>query len=299
MKFCQNCGTQLNDTDKFCVNCGYRFPETAPADATPAPAPETSAETATVETPVYSEPVPAADTAKSKVGKITGLSIAAFILSLLGCTSIIGLILGIVDVTKKDGRKKGLSIAAIIIGAIFTLSTFITVPVSISIMGPSLSRYTEKTNVSSDMQYANSIKTALQTALLDPSVIANDTATVDQVMRAVSWSDITTIGSPADSNNPSTVRGAFEEIMGTDIDDLTNHIKSHHSPDARIMYKVTNGNQIDIMITTTDRTAGKDNDPEDYISTAPFGAFDYEYDDEFFYDDLDDVYFDDDFDFDW
>ena len=326
MKFCQNCGTQLSDTDKFCVNCGYRFPETAPADATPAPVPETSAETATAETPVYSEPAPTsapeqayyqaapqpapapyaqaeyttpapeADTAKSKAGKITGLSIAAFILSLLGCTSIIGLILGIVDVTKKDGRKKGLSIAAIIIGAIFTLSTFITVPVSISIMGPSLSRYTEKTNVSSDMQYADSIKTALQSALLDPSVIANDTATVDQVMRAVSWSDITTIGSPADSKNPSTVRGAFEEIMGTDIDDLTNHIKSHHSPDARIMYKVTNGNQIDIMITTTDRTAGKDNDPEDYISTAPFGAFDYEYDDEFFYDDLDDVYFDDDFD---
>ena len=93
--------------------------------------------------------------------------------------------------------------------------------------------------------------------------------------------------------------GRVQHGSGTDIDDLTNHIKSHHSPDARIMYKVTNGNQIDIMITTTDRTAGKDNDPEDYISTAPFGAFDYEYDDEFFYDDLDDVYFDDDFDFDW
>ena len=50
--------------------------------------------------------------------KPSGLSIAAFILSLLGCTSLIGLILGIIDVAKKNGRKKGLSIAAIIISVI-------------------------------------------------------------------------------------------------------------------------------------------------------------------------------------
>lgn len=43
----------------------------------------------------------------------SGLSIAALILSIIGVTSIIGLILGIVDVSKKDGRKKTLSFTAI------------------------------------------------------------------------------------------------------------------------------------------------------------------------------------------
>lgn len=55
---------------------------------------------------------------KDYYGRISGMSIAAFVLSLLGCTAIVGLILGIVDVTKSDGRKKGLSIAAIVIAAL-------------------------------------------------------------------------------------------------------------------------------------------------------------------------------------
>ncbi|MCR4815309.1 MAG: hypothetical protein K5879_10845 [Lachnospiraceae bacterium] len=53
----------------------------------------------------------------SMEGKISSLSIWAFILTLLGCTSIIGLVLAIVDLSKNDGRKKGLSIAALIIQA--------------------------------------------------------------------------------------------------------------------------------------------------------------------------------------
>lgn len=47
--------------------------------------------------------------------KNSGLGVAALVLSIIGCTSLIGLILAIVDLTKKDGRKKGLSIAALII----------------------------------------------------------------------------------------------------------------------------------------------------------------------------------------
>ncbi len=53
-------------------------------------------------------------------GKVTGLSIAAFVLSMLGCTSLIGIILGIVDLAHKDGRSKELSIVAISFGIIMT-----------------------------------------------------------------------------------------------------------------------------------------------------------------------------------
>lgn len=58
-------------------------------------------------------------------GKVTGLSITAFVFSLLGCLSLVGLILGIIDLTKKDGRKKGLSIAAVVIAALMLVGSAI------------------------------------------------------------------------------------------------------------------------------------------------------------------------------
>ncbi len=60
---------------------------------------------------------------KDYYDRTSGLSIAGFILSFLGCLSIVGLILGIVDLTKKDGRKKGLSIAAVAISAVMLIAS--------------------------------------------------------------------------------------------------------------------------------------------------------------------------------
>ena len=55
-------------------------------------------------------------------GRFSKLSIVGFILSFFGCTSPAGIALGIVDLLKKDGRKRGLAIAAIAIGAVMSLS---------------------------------------------------------------------------------------------------------------------------------------------------------------------------------
>lgn len=55
----------------------------------------------------------------SKEGKISGLSVAAFIISLLGGFIIVSLIMSIIDLAKNDGRKKGLSIAALIISILW------------------------------------------------------------------------------------------------------------------------------------------------------------------------------------
>ena len=43
----------------------------------------------------------------------SGFSIAGFVRSILGCTAIIGLIFALIDLFSKDGRKKGLSKAAV------------------------------------------------------------------------------------------------------------------------------------------------------------------------------------------
>ena len=57
------------------------------------------------------------------------MSIIGFILSILGCTSLIGMILGIIDLTKTDGRKRGLSVASVIIG---TIMLFVSIGVTMS-----------------------------------------------------------------------------------------------------------------------------------------------------------------------
>lgn len=56
-------------------------------------------------------------------GKCSKLSVVGFILSFLWFFSVFGLAAGIIDVLKRDGRKKGLSIAAICISALILISS--------------------------------------------------------------------------------------------------------------------------------------------------------------------------------
>ena len=53
--------------------------------------------------------------------KNSTLSILALIFSVLGCTFLIGLILAIIDLSKGDGRKKTLSIIALVISGIWLI----------------------------------------------------------------------------------------------------------------------------------------------------------------------------------
>lgn len=60
---------------------------------------------------------------KDYYDRISGLSITSFVFSFF--ISIVGIILGIIDLTKNDGRKKGLSIAAISVGGAMFLITIV------------------------------------------------------------------------------------------------------------------------------------------------------------------------------
>ena len=61
--------------------------------------------------------------------RFTKMSIIAFVFSLLGCLSTVGIILAIIDLVQGskagDNRKKGLSIAAIIIGAVLIIGSLV------------------------------------------------------------------------------------------------------------------------------------------------------------------------------
>ena len=62
---------------------------------------------------------------RSASGRISKLSVISFILSVTGCLCLVGIILGIIDLTRKDGRKRGMSVAAVIIGAIMLIVSVI------------------------------------------------------------------------------------------------------------------------------------------------------------------------------
>lgn len=79
--------------------------------------------------------------------KNSGLSIIALVLSIIGCTSFVGLILAIVDLSKKDGKKKTVSIVALSISGIWFLLFLVGL---VSGGGKTSKSTTESTTVTSD-----------------------------------------------------------------------------------------------------------------------------------------------------
>ncbi|MGN0366749.1 MAG: hypothetical protein ACI4E5_12535 [Suilimivivens sp.] len=93
---CSECGKEISDKAENCPNCGCPVQNNVTENSTD----------------IKNEQ-------KSKKGKVSGMSIAALILSILGCTFIIGIILAIIDLCKKDGRNKSCSIVALVICGIW------------------------------------------------------------------------------------------------------------------------------------------------------------------------------------
>ena len=91
MNTCIKCKTTYEGA--FCPNCG------TPANQTPLP--------------TYPAP-------PKKQGN-SALGILALIFSILGCTFFVAIIMAIIDLCKKDGHKKSLSIAALVISGIWLL----------------------------------------------------------------------------------------------------------------------------------------------------------------------------------
>ncbi|MBR3004369.1 MAG: zinc-ribbon domain-containing protein [Lachnospiraceae bacterium] len=123
MKFCTNCGAQLEDDAKFCTSCGSPVEAAAPAKApapaptptfvapnpTPAPAPTYAAPTPTVQ--------PANGIAKPLVALLGGaVGLGTFWLSFLPfgfwgiisfCISVVGFIFGLLSKKSNPGSKMG------------------------------------------------------------------------------------------------------------------------------------------------------------------------------------------------
>ena len=177
------------------------------------------------------------------------LRIVGFILAFI--LAPVGLILSIVGVVKKEGSK-GFSIAGIIISIINIIgAVLITILLLAGILAPQLIKYNNKSNAVSDMQFADTIRSSLITAAMDPDVIQN--GTIPETSEYTNIEDI-----PA-----GKFRDAVEECIGFRLEDLDQQVKSGQGK-VEILYKLE-GNQVSVMITNTDFTGSNNYKEENFI----------------------------------
>ena len=105
---CPECGREISDKADNCPNCGYPISK------------------AKMQLPVNQIPRPQVNAINAipQKPKMSGLGIAALILCVLGCTFWIGIILAVVDLCKKDGKKKTCSIVAVVISLFWIFAVF-------------------------------------------------------------------------------------------------------------------------------------------------------------------------------
>ena len=121
MKYCPNCGNPVYEDEKFCSNCGKNLSERRNPQHFGEEETQQEKEIAQERETVVDSEMVSVTRAKRK---ISVLSIISFICSLSIILSPLGVILAIVDLCRKSGKRKGFSIAALVIGGLFLLIAY-------------------------------------------------------------------------------------------------------------------------------------------------------------------------------
>ena len=124
-------------------------------------------------------------------------------------------------------NNKGFSLVELII-------VIAIMAILVGVMAPQLIKYIEKTNVSSDVQLCDSVRTALNTATLDPDVVKNGGDLAD--------------GSGAISGITGSVKTEAEEILGVSLANVKSQLKSKSAKTGDVNYKKS-GNQLYVWCT--------------------------------------------------
>ena len=146
-------------------------------------------------------------------------------------------------------NNKGFSLVELII-------VIAIMAILVGVMAPQLIKYIEKTNVSSDTQLCDSVKTAITTAMMDPAVI---NASDNGIPTGGAWADVDAI----DTTKP--FGEAVAEILGITLSNINSEIKSAHT--GEIQYNIVNSNSVHVKINGSDANGEKDttNGPDIYV----------------------------------
>ena len=143
-------------------------------------------------------------------------------------------------------NNKGFSLVELII-------VIAIMAILVGVMAPQLIKYIEKTNVSSDTQLADTVKSAVTTAMMDPSVIAN---TSNGIPAADTWVNVS--GMTSNTSDVTYFNGAVKEILGFEPSDINSRLKSTHASTAQVQFMIVGSNAVHVKITGTDSTGKKD-----------------------------------------
>ena len=147
-------------------------------------------------------------------------------------------------------NNKGFSLVELII-------VIAIMAILVGVMAPQLIKYIEKTNVSSDTQLCDSIKTAITTAMMDPSVIASSNANIPTNS---TFAYVSAIGT-------GDFHDAVEEILGFSLNSVESKTKSTYSGTKAngVKYAIVGANSVHVMIDNSDSTGKKGNNGKNSI----------------------------------
>ena len=194
----------------------------------------------------------------------TGLSITSLVFAFL-CPPV-GFILSIIDLIRKHGRKKFLSVIALIVSCVIGLVAIVIAAILFGVMAPQVAKYTEKSNVASDMQLCDSVKSAITTSMLDPAVIYSDNAGIPAENQ---WIYVEDIDTGTDFGH------TFEELMGAkpyEIEQMMIRSSYMGAKANGMRFMISSGNVI-VEIENSDSTGNKGRD----YSNSPISTDSYSY----------------------
>ena len=134
-------------------------------------------------------------------------------------------------------NNKGFSLVELII-------VIAIMAILVGVMAPQLIRYIEKTNVASDTQLCDTVRSAIQTAMLDPDVV-----TATDYSTPVS-------GALTSINGGSTFQAALSENLGMDPASVSAQLKSKSAKNGTITVSIIGDNRIIVGVSGTTIQAG-------------------------------------------
>ena len=138
-------------------------------------------------------------------------------------------------------NNKGFSLVELII-------VIAIMAILVGVLAPQLIKYIEKSKVSADPQAADSVHTAVLTAMMDPEVV-NQSNYNSSFTALSSGASATTLTST--SSNP--ISSAAGEILGGSF--ATGQLKSTHASD--ISFQVVGNNKVSVWVANSDSRGSK------------------------------------------